>query len=262
MKIRFISSNIWGDYFGNEVETREDQLFRVFDAYAPDVLGMQEATAAWNNSGLFSRLKETYDFADASAQTKNNFVPLCWRRNAFRLIESGYVQYADTPDPSKAATWAVLEDKASGVRFAAFSTHFWYKTFGDPVHDAIRVSNAREMTAQALCLREKYGVPVVAFGDLNSRYCDPAIAYLKENGWQLVRDTAAVTDETASHHGDPVRGEDGHYHGKTTENRYPVSIDHMLFLGDAVPAEFRVIVDQDALDATDHSPILGDLVIG
>ena len=33
--IRVMTSNIWGDYFGNEVQVREDQLFEVYSKYAP-----------------------------------------------------------------------------------------------------------------------------------------------------------------------------------------------------------------------------------
>ena len=39
MNVRIMTSNIWGDYFGNEVTRREDQLFEVYMKYAADVIG-------------------------------------------------------------------------------------------------------------------------------------------------------------------------------------------------------------------------------
>ena len=39
--IRIMSFNIWGDYFGNPVNEREDGIGRVISVYSPDILSMQ-----------------------------------------------------------------------------------------------------------------------------------------------------------------------------------------------------------------------------
>ena len=57
MTIRLMTSNVWGNYFGNEVEVRDVQLLGVMKKYAPDVIGMQEVTAAWQASELFIRFR-------------------------------------------------------------------------------------------------------------------------------------------------------------------------------------------------------------
>ena len=41
MFIRIMASNIWGDYFGNPVEVREEQLGSIYDKYDPDILAMR-----------------------------------------------------------------------------------------------------------------------------------------------------------------------------------------------------------------------------
>lgn len=82
-----MTSNIWGDYFGNEVQVREDQLQDVYAQYFPDILGMQDATNSWNDSALFASLAETYDFA------RRNYAPLCWKRELFHARECGYVDF-------------------------------------------------------------------------------------------------------------------------------------------------------------------------
>lgn len=258
MGIRIMSSNIWGDYFGNEVTVREDQLLEIYRKYAPDVLGMQEATRSWTKSRLFAALTEEFTFVDTAAFTENNFVPLLYRTDAFTCVESGYLHYDDTPDPSKGLTWAVLESKKDGKRIGAINTHFWWKQLGDPEHDALRVSNAKKVHETASYIVGKYNIPVFAFGDLNSMPHMPCIVYLTENGWVPARDKAPVTSEISTHHGDPVRGEDGRFHGKTTDTSWNMSIDHILCLGSAEPKEFYLVEDQAALDATDHSPIWCD----
>lgn len=261
MNIRIMSSNIWGDYFGNEIAVREDQLLDVFERYAPDVLGMQEATRNWNLSALFRGLAQNYEFVDTGRFTDNNYTPLLYRRDYFELVDSGFVKFRDTPDNSKGFTWAVLEYKGNGQRFAAISTHWWWKYIGNAEHDALRVSNAAEVTETARMITERYGCPVFAFGDFNSRYSCPSLAYLRENGWKFAQEDASVSMEVCTHHGDPKRGEDGLFHGDATLHTKEHSIDHIVWMGQADPVEFRVVEDQDALDATDHSPIWCDFEI-
>jgi len=261
MNVRIMSSNIWGDYFGNEIAVREDELFDTFERYAPDVLGMQEATTNWRQSALFRNLAREYEFIDTGLFTDNNYTPLLYRRKFFDLIDSGFTKFSDTPDNSKSFTWAVLQYKQNGKQFGAISTHWWWKNIGRAEDDALRVSNAAEVTQLALELVEKYGIPVFAFGDFNSRYACPSIAYLREQGWKYAQEEAEVTMAVSTHHGDPKRGEDGLYHGEATLRTAENSIDHIVYLGNASPIEFRVVEDQDALDATDHSPIWCDFEI-
>ena len=60
------------------------------------------------------------------------------------------------------------------------------------------------------------------------------------------------------------RGDDGKYHGqpRPENNVKAYSIDHLVAYKPRIRAlgEY-VILDQDALDATDHSPIFTDIVL-
>jgi endonuclease/exonuclease/phosphatase family metal-dependent hydrolase len=256
-----MSSNIWGDYFGNPVELREEQLGRVFALYSPDILAMQEATRSWNSSKLFSKLRENYVFVETNEAPENNFLPLIYKRENFDCIDSGFVKFIDTPDPSKGATWAMLSDKTTGKRLAVICTHFWWKKISDPEMDAIRVSNARLITEKATEIIDKYSVPVIALGDLNSNLKIPSIAYLRESGWKFARDEAVITSEVCTHHCDPVLGTDGKYHGKRIFSSYQNSIDHIIYRGNIKPELFEVVEDQDALDVSDHSPVWCNFII-
>ncbi len=62
------------------------------------------------------------------------------------------------------------------------------------------------------------------------------------------------------HHGNPIRGADGRFHGKKTVENCESSIDHIIGMGaDFTVKQYRIVEDQDALDATDHSPVYADV---
>ena len=74
-------------------------------------------------------------------------------------------------------------------------------------------------------------------------------------------DLAETKTDICSHHGDPVLGEDGKYHGKKTAAAHTGSIDHIVGLGQFTVQNYAVVEDQDALDATDHSPVYADVTL-
>ena len=96
---------------------------------------------------------------------------------------------------------------------------------------------------------------------------------------QKLFDMAIRKDTCCSIHGDPVADDGGVFHGeKVTEaylarlcrtlgmsktdlaEGYRASIDHIVGLGsDFSVVAYRVVEDQDALDATDHSPVYSDV---
>lgn len=256
--LRIMSFNIWGDYFGNPVEEREDGIGEVIENYSPDFLAIQEATKNWHDSKLFAKLKEKYMFVEPGDEPEVNLVPLLYKKDKFDLVSDGFIYFEDTPDPTKGCTYGVFEEKMSKKRLAVFCTHFWWKYFGDPEHDLIRVSNAALLTAKALELVEKYKLPAVGLGDLNSDYSMPTLTYLRAAEWRLAQREAVESSNVGSHHGDPVRGEDGKYHGEKTTKDYTKSIDHIFFRGTIKPQKFDVVEDRFALDVSDHSPIYCD----
>jgi len=255
--LRIMSSNIWGDYFGNPVEERQDLLERVYKRYNPDILALQEATPAWNDSKLFLNLKEDYSFVP-TPEKDNNYVPLLYKTDRFVLLEGGYVDYSDTPDPSKGITWGVFSDRETGKKLGVLCSHFWWQKFGDPYEDAIRSSNARVLSQKAREIEKNCDCPVVALGDFNSTWGVPSILTLKKEGWLFAREESNETSTVSTEHGDPKRGEDGRYRGRRTTDGWKKSIDHIIHRGNMIPTRFMVVEDQDALDATDHSPIFCD----
>ena len=63
----------------------------------------------------------------------------------------------------------------------------------------------------------------------------------------------------SSHHGDPVRDENGKYRGNKTSRDKTMSIDHIVLYKDDLKIDVqKVVEDQTILDATDHSPVYID----
>lgn len=260
--LRLLTANIWGDYFGNPVSMRENQFIEAFDKYQPDVIGMQECTVNWHKSKLFDALQEKYVMVSAFDNVSTNYVPLFFRKDRFELLDSDFHYYTQTPDDSKAYTCAVLKDTGTGQVFAVFNTHFWWKSGGE--HDAIRMLNAQELVAGMERIHQEYACPVFGFGDLNcSAYAGP-FQYFTEHNIVRLRDIASTFSKKSSHHGDPKLGKDKQYHGSLPKNPEVKSLDHIIGLRGTVPYDvltYQVILDQNVLDASDHSPVYADIVL-
>ena len=91
-ELRIMTSNIWGDYFGNPPHEREDALADVFLRYLPDTLAMQEVTANWWKSRLFERLKDEYAVVEGDGPDQTNHIPLLYRRDSLELLDGGWQQ--------------------------------------------------------------------------------------------------------------------------------------------------------------------------
>ncbi|MBR4959484.1 MAG: endonuclease/exonuclease/phosphatase family protein [Clostridia bacterium] len=253
--MRIMTSNIWGDYFGNPVDVRIDQILSMYRKYSPDILGLQEITPGWYGSGLFEALSDEYIPVGTERTGNSNYVPFLYKKH-LKLLAKGYEYLTNTPDASKAITWAVLRDGEQ--LFAVCNTHFWWKS--GPEHDNIRVENAVQLASLMQEIYRRWHCPVFAFGDMNTLVTSGVFTVYAGNHIRHLWDLAEAKTDIGSHHGDPVKGEDGRYHGKTTDKPHTGSIDHIVALGDGFTvAGYTVVEDQDALDATDHSPVYADV---
>ena len=262
MNVRIMTSNIWGDYFGNEVTRREDQLFEVYVKYAADVIGMQEVTKSWHDSALMTNMQENgYLIVNDAPVGVNNFNAMLVKDARFTVYRSGFEQLSHTEDRSKNMQWAVLTDKETDIKIAVCNAHFEYR--GGAKYDEAREFNAEQMAWRMNYLKEHYGcVAAFGFGDMNTPYTSTVFPVYAKRGIQHLADLAPEKPAFSSHHGNPVRGEDGFYHGKTTANPFERSLDHMVGTeGGYTVTNYYIVTDQPALDATDHSPVFVDVSI-
>ncbi len=259
MKLKLMTSNIWGDYFGNPVVVREDGIFEVIEKYNPCIIGFQETTKGWYCSRLFSKLlPENYSFVGTELGVCENYVPFVYGKNiGFSYIAKGYELLSETPDPSKAITWAVFESMGGNVKFAVCNTHFWWKTGEE--HDILRKKNAKQLSELMTYLHTHYNCPVFAMGDMNCDRSGGIFEVFSQYGIIHLSDIAEVVCGNASCHGDPILGDDGKYHGSKDNRPIENSIDHIVVLGKVSVREYLVIDDKFVLDSTDHSPVIASV---
>lgn len=259
-EMRIMTTNIWGDYFSNPVNVREEGIYKVYEAYCPDVIGFQEITDGWYNSNLFGWLSDKYYLVGTELSNNTNYVPVAVKKE-YELVAKGYEMLRNTPDKSKAITWAVIKHKENENVAAVLNTHFWWMT-GKPEYDAWRNENATQLSELMKYLKDRFNCPVFAFGDMNCNISHGVFTEVyKENGVELLYDMACEKDDVCTLHGDPVADENGLYHGKTTDKDHTESIDHIVSLGrDGFKVlSYRVVTEQYILDATDHSPVFADI---
>lgn len=273
--LRFMTFNVWGDYFQNPVSEREADVEAVILKDTPDVVSLQEVTPNWYKSPMFANLKKAgYAIVrgDEAAALKRaafsgrktarhiNHEPLLYKTGRLKMLASGTEFFHLSLQTSKSVTWAVLEDKTDGRRFVAFGTHFWWQANGKE-SDTIRELNARLVLSVLSSVRREWGadLPAVLGGDLNSTEKSIAHAMLRSGGFMNAATAAPVRSPHCSHHGNPKRGDDGKWRGRPCAGKNDTperSIDHVYFTRGVRPLRHEIIVEQQALDASDHSPVV------
>ncbi len=275
--IRFMSFNIYGGgYGGFMAEEREERAIAVVRRQSPDIVSWQEVNGAWWKSRLFNEMSEfgivRGDEDEALvragavlAERRNNWVnhePLMYRLSRFNLLDSGLDFYHIILQKEKSLTWAVLEDKQDGRRFIAFATHYWWKSNGDE-SDAIRELNTRHVLARIEKIRAKWGrLPVVGGGDLNCSKDALALKTFEQFGFANAGEVAPEASTVPSWHGNLVRDEQGRCKGRAGEKgrERDAMLDHIFFSLDGFRAiRHDVVTEEDAINISDHSPVIADL---
>ena len=259
--IRIMTSNIWGDYFGNEVQIREDQLSEVYLKYGADVIGMQEVTPGWHASTLMTTMQQAgYLLLNDAPNGTNNYNATLVKADRFTVRKSGFEQLTHTEDMSKNIQWAVLIDKESERKIVVCNAHFEYRQ--GPQYDEAREFNAEQMAWRMRFLMNRYEcVAAFGFGDMNANTASSVFPTFAKRDILPLAEQAPSHPTFSSYHGYPTRGEDGRYHGKATPNSYKWSLDHIVGMGAYTVADYRFVTDQPALDATDHSPVFADIEV-
>ena len=261
---RYVTFNVWGDYFGNPPHERDARQATILKGLDPDFIALQEMTANFWASRLIDDLTNKFEAIGRKMGDKggDSFTPLLFRKDRFALLEKGGFLFHPELDKSKGAVWAAVRDVRTGERIIAFSTHFWWRTDGEG-DDYIRMENARRLHAELSAAAERNSAAIVGGGDLNAGCASSAIAELNRLGWRSGQDTAPGKDTRPSWHGFPVRGHDGAYHGTGLDKAAKaLRLDHVLYDPARVrPYEFRVVTGSHVEDLSDHYPLLFDFLV-
>lgn len=273
--LRFLTFNIWGDYFNNPVAEREAGVEATILNSRADVVALQEVTPNWYKSQMFLNLEKAgyavvrgdesaalrrAAFAGKPTEEHINHEPVLYRKDKLKLLDSGMEFFHLKLQTSKSVTWLVLEDRKTGRRFAAFGTHFWWQHNGKE-SNAVRELNARHILWILADIRRKWGVdlPAILGGDLNSLETSSDHAMLRSRGFVNAASHAEIRSSHCSHHGNPVRGKDGKWRGSLQSperDKAKYSIDHIYYTKGIRALRHEIVTDQIALDVSDHSPVL------
>ena len=109
--------NIWGEYFGNPVPERIDDMENTIRKYDADILGIQEVCRIWYGSNFLERLSNKYI---AILPFRGNYTVLLFKKDMFSVWEQGFKMYEN----GIVSAYEVAEE------FSEVSSHH-----GDPVRN-------------------------------------------------------------------------------------------------------------------------------
>lgn len=206
--LRLMSNNVWNCAYNSSVWLenglksfnfdRHSQMAKVYLAYNPDVLCLQEMNS---NAVYFKYMLDQINQCDRHYAMVNisyigssspNWTPVIYNTDTLRLLDSGSYIYPYGSDvKSKSFTWGYFEMKKSGYRFIVFSTHLWWKSNSVyPGSSDIRTSQLKELRGRAEWLMEKYGCPCYVMGDFNCRATTAEFKSMLENNYVDCHDIA------------------------------------------------------------------------
>lgn len=188
----------------NSWEFRKDELAAAIKEVKADIIGTQEALNFQKK--FFDRKLKGYasvGVAREDGKEDGEYAAIFYRKDRFKAVECGNFWLSETPDVpglgwdaacTRIATWAFLEEKATGKRFFFVNTHL----------DHVGVVARRE-GVKLLC-RKAHEIggdcPMVITGDFNSSKDSDDIKYVKGLGLIHAYDIASEKKlNPSSYHG-------------------------------------------------------------
>ena len=221
----------------------------------------------------------TYVTVDGkSFYTFFNCAPLFYNPATTKLIEAEYYWYKNQWDKrtgqshsngatdcaSKAATWGVFEDLATGERYIVINTHMCTRS------DYVRGLQGQELVDLIALLTAEYDYPVLLGGDYNGTYEAANYKCFEENGLVDVEKNnlaTVYTSKTRGHHTYPTMDtEKGCVQPAPEDNTGTMgsdkSVDHIMIAnadeGEIEIGIFAVIIDECSMSGADHFPMVID----
>ena len=252
---RLYSHNIWNF---NPPEDRNLLIHSNIEEFDADICCFQECSHTSNRKGKFpiqELLKDTYTEVGIGML---NYTPVFYKTEKFNLLDSGYMLYDGLNDAnSKSVTWVVLEDKASGKKFIAMSTHFWWRAESEE-DNLQRIENARQLKKLCDELISEYNLPIIIGGDFNngnSSQGDAPYHFMVENGFSDFRYTAP--ESTKEHTCRSVYKLSEGEKAYTEAGDPDITIDYIFTYGEGItPVSFNINASEKARNTSDHLPLL------
>ena len=245
----------------NNWQYRKDVAAQLIKNYDVDIVGMQEVRPN-QMQDFIDRLPE-YTAIGVGREDGTNgpesgeHSPLFFKKDKFKALQSGTFWLSETPDvPSKGwdaeyiriATWAILENIATGEKIFAVNTHL------DNIGKEAKIKGVTLMLNKAMEVAEGY--PVILTGDFNSEPTSDVVKYVTNDATShslnSARDIAKMKVDKA-----------GTYHdfGKLPDAQREY-IDYIFVSKDITVDKYEVTEDKlDGIFTSDHNPIFAKIVL-
>jgi endonuclease/exonuclease/phosphatase family metal-dependent hydrolase len=244
---------------GNRWPLRREFLFDVVRDADADLIGVQEA--------LDGQIQELLEALPAygvigvgrdDGRTRGEYAAILYRRDRFRVAESGTFWLSDTPDVvassswgnaiTRICTWARLIDR-DGRGFWHFNVHFDHQSQPSRVRSA-------SLLADRIRNRRFADEPYVVTGDFNVGETNPALEVLTSaapDGSPLLMDSFRVLHPDAT----PV----GTFTGFSLDAISGDKIDYVLVPPGTSVRDARIIrTSRDGRYPSDHFPVTARIV--
>lgn len=234
------------------IKNRSKLVSAIIDQYAPDSFGVQEATPQWL-SIIDNALGDRYDRVGEPRDVFGPFTEysaVYYLKDKYNLIDSGTIWLSETPEEKysvsfnsackRIATWAVLEDKETGVTYTHLNTHL------DHVLEETRVGQAGVLLTKLEELQSKG--QVVCTGDFNTDKTGEVYASML----QVTDDTRLIAKNT----------DDGiTYHDYGKKKEHDKGAIDFAFVSKGTKVENYKIIRNTVKDMypSDHYPLIADI---
>lgn len=239
---------------GHTIANRSQLVTAVLEQYAPDTFGVQEATPKWIKI-LNRELGDKYECVGEGRSPIEMFTEyssVYYRKDKYNLLDSGTIWLSETPEKkytkdfdskhNRIASWAVLEDKETGVKFTHMNTHL------DHVLESTRVEQVKVLKAKIAELGKE--TTVICTGDFNTYETAEAYAEMRKDydDTKLVA-TNSDTGITFHNYGAIEEHDDG-------------AIDFVFATKGTKADTYKIIRDCiDGIYPSDHYPVMADVVL-
>lgn len=260
---RIMSFNVlaaeWANCSNKSVNSRVKYFKATIERYLPDVIGVQEFNAEWYAAIKGNGIK--YKAVNASSPKMGdqyNYSTILYNPDKVEALDYGQVMYKNQNNVKTAKiTWGQFKSKSTNKVFVVVCTHW-------ALGEDMRLLQVPEYIAKVKEIQNKYKVPVICVGDYNSGDADGALSKFKKDMKYSESKYTAKSYGLISmglHTGNGIvhtKGELGIKSYIDIKINQTETVDHILCPEGTVPTYYDTVVDQDALEASDHCPIYAD----
>ena len=258
---------------------RDDQNMRTILNYMPDVIGVQEFDDQW-----YSAMKNYYINGDFpyrvvnEAETKYTlngskktiYTTLMYNEDRVTLKDWKHTRFktADTNENCRSYTYGVFAMNDTDEEFIVISSHWNHLDSSKEDTPQREEEQAIETANVYKELRDGYGSPIIAVGDMNQLDSHPSIKTLEEtSGFKDAKYTARRRGLCCDtyHIGNGSQEEPGKWY-RGIESVLPALIntdearDHIYLSDDVESIYYNTVSTVDALNSSDHMPVYVDVV--